>query len=102
MYFWDQKARAASVQSFALWQQATTEFTRRNHSPRTLVITFNHSQDNIGRASTPRSLYYWLFVPRIYIVVLRAHPVHGESHIQRNATREVATVPLSILNSYLH
>jgi len=30
-----------------------------------------------------------LFAPRIYIVVLRAHPVHGESHIQRNATGEV-------------
>ena len=27
----------------------------------------------------------------IYIVVLRAHPVHGESHIQRNTTGEVAT-----------
>jgi len=26
------------------------------------------------------------------IVVLRAHPVRGESHIQRNANGEVATV----------
>jgi len=25
------KARAASAQSFALWQQATIEFTRRDH-----------------------------------------------------------------------
>jgi len=25
-------------------------------------------------------------------VVLRAHPVHGESHIQRNANGEVAIV----------
>jgi len=27
----DRKARAAWAQSFALWQQATIEFTRRNH-----------------------------------------------------------------------
>jgi len=32
-----------------------------------------------------------LFAPRIYIFVLRAHPVRGESHNQRNATGEVAT-----------
>jgi len=28
---------------------------------------------------------------RIHIVVLRVHPVCGESHNQRNATREVTT-----------
>jgi len=39
-----------------------------------------------------RSLYYCLFAPRIYIFVLRAHPVRGESHNQRNATGEVATI----------
>jgi len=39
-----------------------------------------------------QSLYYCLFAPRIYIAVLCAHPVRGESHIQRNDTREVATV----------
>ena len=38
-----------------------------------------------------RSLYYCLFAPRIYIFVLRAHPVRGESHNQRNTTGEVAT-----------
>jgi len=38
-----------------------------------------------------QSLYYCSFAPRVYIVVLCAHPVRGESHIQRNATREVAT-----------
>jgi len=27
----------------------------------------------------------------MYGVVLHAHPVHGESHNQRNTTREVAT-----------
>jgi len=39
-----------------------------------------------------RSLYYCLFAPPIYSVVLHAHPVRGESHIQRNAIGEVATI----------
>jgi len=52
----DRKSRAACAQSFALWQQATTEFTCHDHSPRTLVVTFNGSHVSIGRASTPRSL----------------------------------------------
>jgi len=85
------EARAACAQNFAPRQQATIEFTGRDRSPCTLVVTFNHSQASIGRAFTPWSLYYCLFEPRIYIVVLRAHPVHGESHIQRNATGEFAT-----------
>jgi len=42
------------------------EFTRRDHS---FIACSRH----------------------IYIVVLRAHPVRGESHIQHNATGEVAT-----------
>jgi len=50
------KARASCAQSFALWQQATIEITRRDHSPRALVITFNRSQVDIGRASTQRLL----------------------------------------------
>jgi len=87
----DRKSRAAYAQSFALWQQATIEFTWHDHSPRTLVVTFNGSQVNIGRASTPRSLFYCLFAPHISGVVLRAHPVRGESHNQRNTTGEVAT-----------
>jgi len=32
-----------------------------------------------------------LFAPHIYIVVLRAHPIRGESHNQRNANGEIAT-----------
>jgi len=32
-----------------------------------------------------------LFAPHTYIFVLRAHPVRGESHNQRNTTGEVAT-----------
>ena len=45
-----------------------------------------------NRVHVPQSLYYCLFAQHIRIVVLRAHPVRGEPHIQRNATREVATV----------
>jgi len=45
-----------------------------------------------SRYHTPRSLYYCLIAPHIYIVVLHVHPVRGESHIQRNATGEVATM----------
>jgi len=35
--------------------------------------------------------YYCLLAPLTYTVVLRAHPVCGESYNQRNATGEVAT-----------
>ena len=51
--------------AFALWGQATIEFTCHD-----------------------------LFASHVYTVVLCAHPVRGESHIQRNATGEVATVPV--------
>jgi len=61
----DRKDRAACAQSFALWQQATIEFTCHDHS---IIACSRH----------------------IYIIVLRTHPVRGESHIQRNATGEVA------------
>ena len=62
------KTRAASAQSFTLWQQATIEITCHNHS-------------------------YCLFVPHTVCmgVVLCAHPVCGEPHIQHYAKREVAT-----------
>jgi len=66
------KARAACAQSFTPWQQATIEFTRRDRSPRTLVIKFNRSHVSIRRASTPRSLYYCLFAPHVYIIVLQS------------------------------
>jgi len=37
-------------------------------------------------------------------VILRAHPVRGESHIRRNANREIATVIAvkTFLPTYLH
>ena len=64
----DRKTRAASPQSFALWQQATTEITCHDHS---IIACWSHIC--MG-------------------AVLRAHLVRDESHIQRNANREVATV----------
>jgi len=64
--------RAAYAQSFTLRQQATIEITRRDHS---IIACSRH----------------------IYMgVVVRTHPVRGESHIQRNANGEVATVKLSL------
>ena len=69
----DRKSRVAYAQSFALWQQATIEFTCHDHSPRMLVVTFNGSQVSIGRASTPRSLYYCLFTPHICMVLFFTH-----------------------------
>jgi len=38
----------------------------------------------------------FLFAPHIFGVVLRAHPVCGKSHIQRNANGEVATHKVTI------
>jgi len=65
----DRKSRAACAQSFAPWQQATIEITRRDHST---IACSRHT----------------------HIFVLRAHPVRGESHNQRNASGEVATVAI--------
>jgi len=51
-----------------------------------------------NRVHMPRSLYYCLFAPSIYIVVLRAHPLRSESHNQHNANGEVATTSPSFYN----
>ena len=82
------KARAACVQSFTLWQQAITEIMHRNHSSHMLLL---RSIVSITRDYTPPSLYYCMFAPHICSVVLCAHPVRGESHMQCNANRVVAT-----------
>ena len=50
-----------------------------------------------NRDHAPQSIYYWLCMPHMYIIAFRAHPVHGESHIQPNATGEFATIRLWIL-----
>ena len=64
----DRKAQAESAQNFTLWQQATIEITWQDHS----IIACSY---------------------HIYMgVILHAHPVRGELHIQRNAKRDVATM----------
>jgi len=54
-----------------------------------------------NRDHPTRLVYYCLFAPHTYIFVLCAHPVRGESHNQRNTTREVATHSLSIISKSL-
>ena len=62
------KSRAASAQSFTMWQQVIIEIMRSNHS---VIACSRH----------------------VYMgVILRAHPGRGESHVQRNTNGEVATV----------
>jgi len=73
-YCCDRKVRAACAQSFTLWQQATIEIIRRDHS--IIACSFH-----------------------IYMgIILRTHPIHGESHIQCNTNREVATTTPSFYN----
>jgi len=68
----DRKAWAACAQSFTLWQQATIEITRRDHS---IFACSRH----------------------IYMgVVLHALPVCGESHVERNANGEVARTAVAL------
>jgi len=50
------------------------------------MLEVTHQDHSIGIA-----LLLLVRATCIYIIVLRAHPVRGESHIQRNATGEVAT-----------
>ena len=88
----DRKSRAAYAQSFALWQQATIEFTCHDHSSRTLLLRSVVDIVSITRNYTPWSLYYCLFAPHMNGVVLHAHPVRGKSHNQRSTTGEVAIV----------
>jgi len=75
IYCCDRKSRAACAQSFALWQQATTEIK--------LAISLT--------IACSRYIYYGF--------ILHAHPVRGESHNQRNATGEVATLRLCFIKS---
>jgi len=69
----DRKSRAAYAQSFALWQQATIEFTCHDHSSRTLLLRSIVDIVSITRDYTPRSLYYCLFAPHICMVLFFRH-----------------------------
>jgi len=74
----DRKSRAACAQSFAPWQQATIEITRRDHS---FIACSRHIHNG---------------------VILHAHPVRGESHNQCNTTGEVATPASSNIWNFLY
>jgi len=65
----------------------------RNLSLRTLVIMFNRSHVNIGKALTSQTLLLLLARATHIYFYSSAHPVCGESHNQRNITGEVATLP---------
>jgi len=71
----DRKPRAAYVQSFALWQQATIEFICHDHSSRTLLLRsiVDIVVVSITRDYTSRSLYYCLFAPHISMVLFFTH-----------------------------
>ena len=60
-------------------------------SPSGVCAKFRTVAASSNRVHMPWSVYYYLFALHIYIFVLCAHPVRGESHIQRNATGKVAT-----------
>jgi len=66
---------------------------RHNHSPRMRVIKFNRSHANIGRASTPLSLYYIACLRHIYILLCFAHIPLVVNH--KSTQLQVATVQLS-------
>jgi len=83
----------------------------KNRCPRLLLLRSESPSGKCAKRRTvvasnnkdhpTRSLYYCLFVPHIYIyiymgVILRAHPVCGESHIQRNASGEAATLSINV------
>jgi len=51
-------SHSTTFTSWSHWQQTTIEITWQDHSPRMLVIMFNHSPAKIGWASTPLSLYF--------------------------------------------
>ena len=75
-YWWyccNRKSRAAHAQSFALWQQATIEFTCHDHSSRTLLLRSIVDIVSITRDYTPRSLSYWLFAPHMCMVLFFTH-----------------------------
>jgi len=67
----NRKAREASTQSFALWQQAATETTHRNHS----IIGCSHH------------VFIELFIAHIPFVVNRAPSAVPAERLQQNLLR---------------
>jgi len=59
----------------------TAPFCCDRKSPSSIYVKLHTVAASNDRVHVPQSLYFCLFTPRIYIVVLRAHPFRGESHI---------------------
>ena len=77
----------------------------RSQSPSGICAKLRTVAASNNRVHAPQSFYYCLyclFTPRTHFAVLRAHPVRGESHIQRNATREVATLYYNRHDGVIH
>jgi len=78
----------------SLCQTALQLLVLRSESPNGMCANLRTVAASNNRVHMPQSLYYCLFMAHKYIVVLRAHPVRGESHNQRNANGEVGKYPL--------
>jgi len=63
----------------------------QSESPSGKCAKLHTVAENNNRDHAPRPLYYCLFAPHMCGVVIRAHPIRGESHIHRNANGEVVT-----------
>ena len=84
------RASTSKLCRLAVYKLETTISWKQSPSGKCAKLHTAAASNN--RVHVSKSLYYCLFAPHIYMgVVFRAHPVRGESHIQRNANREVAT-----------
>ena len=79
------------------WPRETLPLLR-SESPSGMCAKLRTVAASNNRDRAPQSLNYCLFAPHTYIVVLSAHPVCGESHIQRNASGEVAATSPPFFN----
>jgi len=80
----------------------TAQFFCDQKSPSSMCGKLRIVAASNSRVHLTRSLYYCLFAPHIYGVVLCTHSVHGGLHIQRNASGEVATVANHLARPRLH
>ena len=73
------------------WYLISKEIFLQSESPSGMCAELRTVATSNNRDHMPWSLYYCLFAPHICGVVLRAHSICGEMHIQRNANWEFAT-----------
>ena len=74
-----------------VWVHDSSVVLLRSEIPSGICAKLRTVAASNNRDHPTRSFYYCLFAPHPYIVVLRARPIRGESHNQRNTTGEVAT-----------